>query len=154
MAGGTREMYYARPGDYRLFLQNRKGFVKLAMKTGSSLVPVYSFGEINTHDQPTYEPGSKRRAFYEAFEKWTGIPPLLLFGSGITKNSFGILPNRCKLTTVVGAPIAVAKNENPTSQEIDEVHKTFVDALIKLFDDHKKNYIDDWENAKLNIVAA
>lgn len=147
-------MYYARPGDYRLVLKNRKEFIKLAIKVGSSLVPAYTFGEINTHDQPIYQPGSKRRAFYEVFEKWTGISPLLLLGTGITKKSFGIVPNRTKLTTVVGSPIPVSKNENPTNEEVDELHKTYIDSLVKLFDDHKKNFINDWQNAKLKIVEA
>ena len=33
------------PGTFNLVLGRRKGFVRLALQTGSSLVPIVSFGE-------------------------------------------------------------------------------------------------------------
>ena len=39
---------YAAPGKHDLVLSRRKGFVKIALRTGASLVPVYCFGENNT----------------------------------------------------------------------------------------------------------
>lgn len=39
---------YAAPGKHDLVLSRRKGFVKIALRTGASLVPVYCFGEQNT----------------------------------------------------------------------------------------------------------
>ena len=44
--GGVREVVYAGRCDVeRLYLKNVYGFVKLAMRTGTPLVPVYTFGE-------------------------------------------------------------------------------------------------------------
>ncbi|CAJ1342941.1 unnamed protein product [Effrenium voratum] len=43
--GGARESLETAPGSNKLILGNRKGFVKLALQTGTSLVPVFSFGE-------------------------------------------------------------------------------------------------------------
>ena len=34
IVGGAEEALEARPGNYRLTLKNRKGFVKMAMRTG------------------------------------------------------------------------------------------------------------------------
>ena len=39
------EALLARPGTAELVLKPRKGFVKLALQTGSPLVPIYSFGK-------------------------------------------------------------------------------------------------------------
>ena len=58
MVGGAEESLNARPGIYKLVLKNRKGFVRIAIETGASLVPVFSFGEVEVYDQ-MYHP--KRR---------------------------------------------------------------------------------------------
>jgi len=43
--GGANEAMDAVPGLHKLTLKNRKGFVKIALKTGADLVPIYAFGE-------------------------------------------------------------------------------------------------------------
>ena len=45
VVGGAAEALDARPGWAVLTLARRKGFVKMALKTGASLVPVFAFGE-------------------------------------------------------------------------------------------------------------
>jgi 1-acyl-sn-glycerol-3-phosphate acyltransferase len=35
---------FARPGANDLVLKRRHGFIKIALRTGASLVPVYAFG--------------------------------------------------------------------------------------------------------------
>lgn len=35
---------FARPGANQLVLRKRKGFIKVALRSGASLVPVYVFG--------------------------------------------------------------------------------------------------------------
>lgn len=49
--GGARESLDARPYTLRLVLKRRKGFVKLAIRTGADLVPVLAFGENDIYDQ-------------------------------------------------------------------------------------------------------
>lgn len=46
-------------------------------------------------------------------------------------------------------PIPVPKKENPTQAEIDELHQKLMDAMVKLFDDHKESY--GWGSKKLII---
>jgi hypothetical protein len=43
--GGEREQIATERGKHKAFLSSRKGFIKLAMEEGASLVPVYAFGE-------------------------------------------------------------------------------------------------------------
>ncbi|CAG2118568.1 unnamed protein product, partial [Medioppia subpectinata] len=45
MVGGAIEALDAVPNTLRLTLNKRKGFIKLALRNGASLVPVISFGE-------------------------------------------------------------------------------------------------------------
>ena len=44
VVGGARESLDAQPRSLRLVLKRRKGFVKLAIRTGADLVPVLAFG--------------------------------------------------------------------------------------------------------------
>lgn len=147
--GGAEEILYAKPGDYRVVLKTRKGFARLAIKAGASLVPMYTFGEVDLYDQPPNERGSRIREYQDAFKRWTGAPSQYYHNCGFDMKYHGVLPHQRKLTTVVGAPIPTVKIESPTIEEIDSLHEKYVNALVKLFDDHKKSYIDDWENAHL-----
>ena len=43
--GGATESLYSAPGTMDLVLRRRTGFVRVALQTGASLVPVINFGE-------------------------------------------------------------------------------------------------------------
>lgn len=151
MVGGAQEALNARPGVYKLVVKKRKGFVKIALQTGASLVPIFSFNEVEVFDQPSNEPGSKIRKFQDIVKKYTGIAPALFIGRGFFQYSFGLIPRRHPIHTVVGAPIAVIKKESPTSQDIEEMHSKFIAALEKLFEDHKRKYLKNPEKIKLEF---
>lgn len=133
-------MVHARPGNYHIVLKNRKGFIKIAIQTGASLVPVFSFGEIDIYNQPPNEPGTKIRAFQELFKRVVGITPPIVNGRGFLQYSFGLIPRRSAITTVVGSPIEVIKNPAPTNEEINSLHDKFTDSLRNLFEQHKNTH--------------
>lgn len=54
--------------------------------------------------------------------------------------NFGYLPYRKPIDTVVGAPIVVEKIENPTQEQIDELHEIYVEKLNELFEEHKQRF--------------
>lgn len=142
---------YARPGNYRLVLNKRKGFVKIAIETGVPLVPVFSFGETEVFDQLSNEPGTILRAYQDFVKKWTGIAPAMPYARGLSEKSYGFIPYRRPITTVIGAPIEVIQNPNPSLEEVNEVHAKFVEAIIQLFEDHKDKYLVNPDTAKLTI---
>lgn len=154
VVGGAQEALYARPNCYQIQIRNRKGFIKAAIETGASLVPVFSFGEVDVYDQPSNEPGSKLRKFQETYKRWTGIAPAIFIGRGFFQKSFGIIPRRNPIYTVVGTPIAVVKNPSPSKEDVNNLHQQFMDELDKLFQDHKVKYINakDAENIKLIMI--
>src|SRR3954467_13359745 len=51
VVGGARESLDAHPNSLRLVLKRRKGFIKLAVRTGADLVPVLAFGENELYEQ-------------------------------------------------------------------------------------------------------
>uniref|UniRef100_A0AC34QJM0 Diacylglycerol acyltransferase n=2 Tax=Panagrolaimus sp. JU765 TaxID=591449 RepID=A0AC34QJM0_9BILA len=149
--GGAEESLDSHSYNYDLTLKERKGFVKLAIKTGASLVPVYQFGETGTYHQIPNERGSFVRRVQQTIKNATGISPIIVSGAGFFNNYFGIIPKKVKITTVVGAPIHITKNPNPTKEEITHVHDRYVAALVNLFEDNKKKYRVP-EQAQLRIL--
>jgi len=151
MIGGAQEALNARPGMYKIVLRKRKGFVKCAIQTGASVVPVFSFNEVEVFDQPSNEPGTKLRKFQDIVKKLTGVAPAVFIGRGFFQYSFGLIPRRHPITTVVGAPIQAVRNESPTAKEIDDFHDKFIAALEKLFEDHKHKYLKNADKMRLII---
>lgn len=50
------------------------------------------------------------------------------------------LSSRKPINTVLGAPISVTKTVNPTQEQIDTLHQTYMDRLHELFEEHKTKY--------------
>ena len=47
--GGEKEQLMSENGKHKIYLKNRKGFVKLALQHGAHLLPMYAFGENDVH---------------------------------------------------------------------------------------------------------
>lgn len=149
VVGGAQEALNARPGNYKIVIKKRKGFVRVALETGASLVPVISFGETEIFDQPSNDPGTKLRAYQNFVKRWTGIAPAVFYGRGLLNKTTGFLPYNHPITTVVGAPIDVERNLSPSKEEVEELHNKFMEEIQKLFDDNKNKYLKNWENVTL-----
>lgn len=100
MVGGAQEALNSRPGLYHLVLKKRKGFIKLALETGASLVPIFSFGEVDLFDQLANPEGSFLRKCQDAFKKLTGVSPIVPIGRGFFQYSYGFIPRRHPITTL------------------------------------------------------
>eukprot|EP01094_Clydonella_sp_ATCC50884_P012670 TRINITY_DN22974_c0_g1_i1.p1 TRINITY_DN22974_c0_g1~~TRINITY_DN22974_c0_g1_i1.p1 ORF type:complete len:366 (+),score=94.38 TRINITY_DN22974_c0_g1_i1:27-1124(+) len=149
--GGAKEALYARPNaDYYLTLKHRKGFVRLAMIHGCSLVPMFSFGENEIYGQAANPSGSTLRSVQDWLYKHVGVAFPVLRGRGIFNYDVGLLPYRQEINTVVGAPIPLEKTPNPSTKQIDAAHQRYVDALKELYETHKAAYGN--EHRKLIIM--
>ncbi|KAJ7319800.1 hypothetical protein JRQ81_019311 [Phrynocephalus forsythii] len=140
VVGGAQEALDARPGAYKLLLANRKGFVRLALQHGTPLVPVFSFGENELFDQVENPKGSWLRCIQDFLQKFMGISLPLFHARGIFQYSFGLLPYRRPICTVVGKPIKIEKKPNASQEEVDKVHQIYMEELSKLFEGHKLKY--------------
>ncbi|XP_055331416.1 2-acylglycerol O-acyltransferase 2-A-like [Paramacrobiotus metropolitanus] len=139
--GGAKESMDANPGEATIVLKNRKGFVKMALRHGAHLVPVYSFGENDIYYLVLKNgPGSKTRLFQRWWQKLFGFAPILFAGRGIFNYNIGLVPYRVPINTVVGKPIPVEKDANPSQEKIDALHETYMSELEKLFNEHKAHF--------------
>uniref|UniRef100_A0A8C4R1L3 Acyltransferase n=1 Tax=Eptatretus burgeri TaxID=7764 RepID=A0A8C4R1L3_EPTBU len=132
--GGAAEALACHPGATSLHLNQRRGFVRLALQHGADLVPVYSFGENETYKQHTFPDGSLIRRVQEWCRQTLSFSPCALRGS------WGILPFRTPIHTIVGAPIPVPLVPDPPAELVERIHERYAAALVHLFDTHKCSF--------------
>lgn len=139
VVGGARESLEATPGAMRLILKERKGFIKLAVRTGADLVPVLAFGENDLYDQmnPRSHPWLHTIQMF-VLRVWKFTLPFL-HGRGIFNYDVGLMPYRRPLHIVVGAPIHVAQATGGVVDpaEVDRLHGLYVEELQNIWDRYK-----------------
>ncbi|XP_033329797.2 2-acylglycerol O-acyltransferase 2-A [Megalopta genalis] len=152
IVGGASESLECQPGTYRILVKRRKGFVKIALKNGIPLVPVFSFGETDIYDQVYGTEGSTLKKVQHFIRKKIGIAPIILRGRGFFQYSFGIIAQRKPITVVVGSPIELPKIPEPTTEQIDEYHEIFIKRLVELFESNKHKYVENPESVTLELL--
>ncbi|KXZ44041.1 hypothetical protein GPECTOR_75g765 [Gonium pectorale] len=139
VVGGAAEALLAAPGSYDLVLRSRKGFVRLALETGASLVPVIAFGE--TDDFHTYipPPNSTASKVIKAIRRWSRVSTPLCWGVGLFSGR-GMLPLQTPLITVVGKPVPVERVAAPSPDQVDELHRRYTQELLQLWAENREKY--------------
>eukprot|EP00635_Sarcinochrysidales_sp_CCMP3193_P014788 CAMPEP_0118894190 /NCGR_PEP_ID=MMETSP1166-20130328/3077_1 /TAXON_ID=1104430 /ORGANISM="Chrysoreinhardia sp, Strain CCMP3193" /LENGTH=316 /DNA_ID=CAMNT_0006833077 /DNA_START=72 /DNA_END=1021 /DNA_ORIENTATION=+ len=128
LPGGFEEATLTVRGQDRVFLKQRKGFVKFALRYGYKLQPAYTFGEADAFFAFPYF--LKLRLTLNALK----IPGVIFLGNPL----FPIFPrSNVEMTTVVGPPLDVPHIAEPTAADVDEYHRLYIDALRNLFDTYK-----------------
>ena len=153
IVGGASESLECKPGTYRILVKRRKGFIKIALKHGTPLVPVFSFGETDIYDQLYGSEGSFLKSAQHYIRKTIGIAPIILMGRGFFQYSFGIIPRRKPITVVVGSPLELPKISEPTTEQIDEYHEKFIKHLVELFQTHKHKYLANADSVTLELMS-
>lgn len=137
--GGIREQVETDATQERLFFPGRLGFVRLAMKHGVPLLPIYVFGE----NQLFPTSGWTRKVnkwLYRNFK----VGCLLIHGLGGLPNT-PLVPNPLLLPTPGaglharwGNPVDVGgPNECPSDELVREMFERYVVELRRLFDTYK-----------------
>lgn len=138
--GGARESLDAQPYSLRLVLKRRKGFVKMAIRTGADLVPVLAFGENDLYDQFQADSHPKIHKFQLLVKKLLGFTIPLFHARGVFNYDVGLMPYRRPLNVVVGRPVKVAQAANPRQEDIDRVHEEYILELERLWDTWKDEF--------------
>mmetsp|Transcript_4525 Transcript_4525/g.12611 ORF Transcript_4525/g.12611 Transcript_4525/m.12611 type:complete len:255 (-) Transcript_4525:105-869(-) len=132
--GGVQEVTNldpANPDDVVLYLRRRRGFVKLALASGSPVVPVFCFGVDGSYGY--WIPRGKMVA---RIGRRIGFLPMVFWGRfGLP---FGI-PHPRKITVAVGSPIEFPElgEEGVTDEAVSEYHALFLQEMEALYDRHK-----------------
>uniref|UniRef100_G3T8K5 Acyl-CoA wax alcohol acyltransferase 2 n=1 Tax=Loxodonta africana TaxID=9785 RepID=G3T8K5_LOXAF len=125
---GLAECRYNQPGSTTLVLKNQSAFVYMPLWHGVALISSYFFGETDFYDQPIFNQVVPEHGTYL---------PLCFLWTRFIRNSRGPLPYAQPVTTIVGEPLPLPKIENPSQKTITKYHALYIDALHKLFDQHK-----------------
>ncbi len=123
-AGGMREMLYENTS----LLSKRRGIFKMALETGTSLVPVISVDDNrlwNTVDMPGWIQDSLK-----PYDICLPIPTLKSVYKWL-----GILQNPLKdpIQSIIGKPILVEKIVVPTESDIAKLRTKYIDALQEMY---------------------
>jgi len=140
--GGVAEMLESEPSKEVLVLKNRKGFVRLAITNGTDLVPCYCFGVTDLYAQFQY---------MKDFRSWLLKKTRIGFTFGWGRSFYNILPKKRPLLIVVGKPIEVKKCSDPSEEQIDEIHKRYMQSLVDLYYNHRDS-IDGYKGRELTVL--
>ena len=138
--GGARESLDAHPNTMRLVLKRRKGFVKLAIRTGADLVPVLAFGENELYEQFRADEHPMIHKFQLALKKAFGFTVPFFHARGVFNYDVGLMPYRRPINIVVGRPVVVQKQAKPDPAYVDEIHARYVRELERVWDQGKDEF--------------
>ncbi|KAF7596189.1 diacylglycerol O-acyltransferase 1 [Aspergillus hancockii] len=153
--GGARESLDALPHTLRLVLKRRKGFIKLAIRTGADLVPVLAFGENDLYEQVRSEQHPLIHKFQMLIKHTMGFTIPLFHARGVFNYDVGLMPYRRPLNIVVGRPIQVIQQQDREKMDdeyIDYLHAKYMQELERLWEQWKDVYARD-RTSELEIVA-
>lgn len=159
--GGASEALHAHAKQMKFTILKRKGFIKLALETRASIVPVIGFGEndvfdtlyvgneqVSTTTTKTNNSSSGGTAppKFLATSLWKvqkALKQVFSFSTPILTNP---IPHRRPIHVVIGKPIQF----DASSQTVDQCHALYLDALRKLYEGHKTAY--GYEDVPLEFV--
>mmetsp|Transcript_20267 Transcript_20267/g.47328 ORF Transcript_20267/g.47328 Transcript_20267/m.47328 type:complete len:359 (+) Transcript_20267:125-1201(+) len=134
---GIAGIFRCSGSDEVVVLKKRKGLARLALRTGHALVPAYSIGNTAAFSA-WYDPWGimervSRKLQAAVFPYWgrACLP----------------IPRRCNVTMLIGTPLTVSKVENPTEEQIDELHERLLNEFTTLFNTHKASL--GWADKKI-----
>lgn len=140
---GIAGMFQPQGGKEELaYLKQRKGIVKIALKAGAPIVPVYGFGHTS---------------LYTVFADPFGILKTLSLKMEMSLTPFfGRFfwflgpPRRIPVTVCLGEPVDCPQIAEPTQEDINKYHQQLLDHYQDLFETHKHAY--GWGHKTLKFV--
>lgn len=127
LPGGFEEAAQTEYGIEKIYIKNKKGFIKLALQHGQSLIPIYAFNETKLF----YNFSNQIPALIRNFLVYYKIPVVIPFGSIFCP----ILPVNNNFEIIIGEEITLPTIQNPTNEDIDKYHTLYVEKLVELYNE-------------------
>uniref|UniRef100_A0A7R9YEL6 Acyltransferase n=1 Tax=Pinguiococcus pyrenoidosus TaxID=172671 RepID=A0A7R9YEL6_9STRA len=123
--GGIAELFLCTPEEEKLFLMQRKGFIKLALRSNAEVVPVFLFGNtevLHAFKHPVLEQLSRslQMSMTWIWGRW-GLP----------------VPLQKQIVYCRGSPIGLPHIPKPTEEDVNKWHAVFCDEVRRLFEEYK-----------------
>ena len=130
--GGVKEMNYVKDHTITVHLSSRKGIFRIALETGTPLVPVITYGENELYRPTTFGPV---RWLNTLLEDWIGmqlcIPSWRSIQTWMRMISEGGTVR--KVETVIGPALEVKKCKDPSLKQIEMLKEDYILALRNLY---------------------
>ncbi|KAG5191032.1 mono-or diacylglycerol acyltransferase type 2 [Tribonema minus] len=157
VVGGIAEMFLVSRKEERIFLQQRKGFVRVAIRNGADIVPVqrlvrvairngadivyvFFFGSSLLFD---IAGGSDSNSYLMKLSRKMRSSLVPFYGRWYTT-----IPHRHPLKMVAGRPIRVEQSDEPDEAVVDAIHKELIKRVRDIYDNHRPA----WETRPLVIL--
>ena len=144
--GGVAEVFETNEDDECILLKERIGLIKLAIRTGSAIVPCYVFGNTKLLGCWAGEGIPKGRYLLERMSRKLGFALILVYGRFLLP-----VPWRKPVLGVMGKSIPThqIQCEDPTPEQIETIQTILLEEMDALFDRYKHLY--EWNDKKLII---
>ncbi|GMH94449.1 hypothetical protein TrVE_jg4918 [Triparma verrucosa] len=131
--------------DEYLAIEDKKGISKMALRLGLNIAVVHWFG-----NSVCLEPKVDGFGMLKALSR--ALKMSIFFFTG---RFYLPIPTRDPIVMCIGESIVLSgkKVENPSKEQVDEVHKLVVEAHKKLFDDMKGAYGGKYASKELVICS-
>lgn len=141
--GGFQEATIYQRNHHKLYIKDRKGFIKYALQYGYSIMPGYIFGEERGYWQ--LNTGILKIDFWLWLNKFS-IPAICAIGK------FGLLPdNNIDICVVFGKSFQLPLIPKPTEEDVNKYHAEYVTQVTALFERNKEKYAYQGKNSVLEL---
>ena len=141
---GIAGMFQRDKQEEIAYVKARKGIVKIALTTGTPLVPVFGFGHSELW-RIVVDPFG----ILEKISCYLNVSVTPFCGRPWGLLPFGP-PCRVPILMAFGEPVVCPKVEDPSNDLIDEYHRKMMESFVGAFDTHKAAY--GWPTKTLKIV--
>lgn len=134
--GGVREILYTEPGKLRLSIARKEGIFRMAIETGTPLVPCLTYGENEIFE---FSKMYGLEVINKFLSNWGVCIPLPTWESCKRWKHFLLHGSKTPIRTVIGPVVDVGSARIATPREIVELREKYFAALQDLYTKTRPN---------------